>query len=308
MSAAPPAPPNDGDLMRELRQLAIRIQRQPDQKRAIITDWYEQTLQTAGSQRAEMGLLLLTILNAREEDATLPEVHAAHEKPIVISLHGIRTRANWQKELSSALSHHGFVYEPLDYGFFRAIQLVLPFVRDRKKKWFLDRYTAVTQGHHDPPSVIAHSFGTYLVARTLQKYTEIKFDRIIFCGSIVAVAYPWSEIINGNRATRVLNDYGGKDYWARAAEWVVNDAGPSGAKGFQDNAGGRVMNRYRPEFRHSDFFYQKNYEDTWVPFLSGTDPALLPEPTRRPPNWKFRVVVAVLLVLLAATALYFFLR
>lgn len=300
MSAGVPGPPPDSELMTELRQLAILIQRQPDQKRKIITDWYERALEAVGTQKAEMGLLLLTILNARGADAnsaTIPEIHAVKERPIVISLHGIRTRGDWQKELSSALSRNGFVYEPLDYGFFRAIQLVLPWARDAKKKWFLEKYTAVTKGYLSPPSIIAHSLGTYLVARTMQKYTELRFDRIIFCGSIAEVAYPWTAIINGNRAIRVLNDYGGKDFWAKVAVWVVNDAGPSGAKGFRDNAGGRVLNRCRPEFRHSDFFYEKNYENTWIPFLLGRDPALQPETARRPPNWRFRIFVCSLLLL-----------
>jgi pimeloyl-ACP methyl ester carboxylesterase len=224
----------------------------------------------------------------------------ARETPrtIVMSLHGIRTRGDWQKHLSPALAAEDFIPKPLDYGFFRAIQLVIPFMRDRKIKWLLEEYTHVMNewGPH-PPSIIAHSFGTYLVARTLQKHAEVKFDRVIFCGSIVEREYPWLTIFTRGQVTRVLNDYGGKDFWAKAAEWVVNDAGPSGAKGFKDTAGGRVVERFRPEFSHSDFFYTLNYANVWIPFLKGVDPPGDVDIPRSAINRRFWIFLVVILIL-----------
>lgn len=235
-------------------------------------------------------------------DSVAPKPPA--EKPLVLSLHGIRTRGRWQKELTLCLTRAGFDYDPLDYDFFRAIELIMPWRREAESREFLDKYTNSTKGYRNPPSIIAHSMGTYLVARTLEKYAEVKFDRVIFCGSIVDVGYPWSSLMNAHRVTRVLNDYGGRDFWAKTAEWVVNDAGPSGAKGFKDTANGKVVKRFRPKFRHSDFFYQANYEKTWIPFLQGTDPDEFPAVERRPVNWKFRaVLIAAVTVTVALLAL-----
>jgi hypothetical protein len=291
--------PRDDELLREFRDLTISIQKNPGDARDLVLRWYQDSLGAKGATKTQFGMLLRNILDAIELDKhTVPALDAGSEKPLVLSLHGIRTRGDWQKQLSAALSKKGFVYEPLDYGFFRAIQLVLPFMRERKKKWFLEQYERATKGYLNPPSIIAHSFGTYLVAKTLQKYDELKFDRIIFCGSIVEVSYPWTTVLDSGRATRVLNDYGRKDRWAKTAEWFVNDSGPSGAKGFNDKANGRVLNRVRPEFRHSDFFYQTNYDRTWIPFLSGTDPSELSVAARRPPNWKFRIFVCLITLLM----------
>jgi serine/threonine-protein kinase len=295
MSAEPLPPVSAEELFRELRALAISIQDNPAQKKKLVLDWYEQQMQIS-PEKAQLAFLLRTILNGQGV-----AIEAVAEKHVVISLHGIRTSGVWQKQLSSALSSEGFVYAPLDYGFFRAIQLVLPFMREQKMKWFMEQCSTATKGYHDPPSIIAHSFGTYLVARSLEKYAELKFRHVILCGSIVQVAYPWTRIADSFQVTRVLNDYGGKDFWAKTAVYFVNDAGPSGAKGFQDCAGGRVINRHRPEFRHSDFFYQSNYERTWIPFLLGTDPAPLIAAERRKANWKFRLVAVV--ATLAAIAL-----
>jgi pimeloyl-ACP methyl ester carboxylesterase len=295
-------PQADAELLSDLRDLTIAIQKDPGRKRLIINGWYEKTLKEKGAGKAELGMLLLNILNAREERTQGVEIHVVAERPLVISLHGIRTRAEWQKELSASITAAGFVYHPLDYGFFRAIQLVIPSMREAKTKWFLDEWTAATKSVRNPPSIIAHSMGTYLVARALEKYDELRFDRVILCGSIVNVDYPWSAIVSADRATRILNDYGGRDFWAKAAEWVVNDAGPSGAKGFKDNAGGSVVKRYRPKFRHSDFFYQANYEKTWIPFLQGTDPPEVLAVAGRPINWKFQAVLwAIILAFVLAS-------
>lgn len=229
---------------------------------------------------------------------TSPNISVSHT-PVVISLHGIRTRGVWQKYLASALAKEGFIPVPLDYGFFRGIQLVLPFLRDRKVHWLLEEYTRVTKEYNaETPSIIAHSFGTYLVAKTLEKYDEVKFDRVIFCGSIVRRDYPWAQIFATDQVKRVLNDYGKRDFWAKAAQWVVDDSGPSGAEGFEDDANSRVVQRVRPRFRHSDFFYELNYEHVWIPFLEGNDPPQVVAIPRRPPNWKFRVVLFAILILL----------
>jgi hypothetical protein len=230
---------------------------------------------------------------------SLKNSNGTGEGRLVISLHGIRTRGAWQKELTAALHKHGFEYEPYDYNFFRAIQLVLPFMRDSQVKKFRDWCYAHTKRESKLPSVIAHSFGTYLVTRTLEAYNEIKFDHIILCGSIVPIPFPWSNYIAAERVTRVLNDYGRKDFWAKVAQWVVNDAGQSGAKGFSDDAEGQVVNLCRPHFHHSDFFYEANYERTWIPFLSGTDPnpGIASNLPARSTNWKFRSVQAALIIL-----------
>ena len=236
-------------------------------------------------------------------------VEVAHEKPVpervakraVITLHGIRTRGGWQKEVDTPLARHDFVPYTRDYGFFYAWQLALHFMRQRRVEWFHRKYEEVRKETDGLPSIIAHSFGTYLVAQTLLKYQEVKFDRIVLCGSIIRRDYPWTDILDRGGAKRVLNDYGGKDFWVKAAEWFVSDGGPSGALGFEDNAQGRVVHRFRPEFRHSDYFYESNYEDTWIVFLNGNDPdETRPLPTRAP-NWKHRIFLAfVLLALLLA--------
>ena len=227
---------------------------------------------------------------------------------VVISIHGIRTRGEWQKDFTSELGHD-LIHAPFDYGFFSLIDLIIPSRRARRIEDFLDRYTRLCEKHRiDRPSIVAHSFGTYIVANALMKYEEIKFDRMIFCGSIVPPDFAWSQL-DGGRFSRLLNEYGHRDVWVRLVEWIVEDAGPSGGRGFSDTAADRVIQRKRPEFRHSDYFYALNYKKSWVPFLKGDDPVSAETVHARRRNWRFAFVkLLLLLAVLCAVAVYVYSR
>ena len=68
----------------------------------------------------------------------------------------------------------------LDYGFFRAILLVLPFMGERQVSWFVREYTSIAKSSLTPPSVVAHSFGTGQLA-TLESdgrsFADLKAER-----------------------------------------------------------------------------------------------------------------------------------
>ena len=133
----------------------------------------------------------------------------------------------------------------------------------------------------------------------LKKYSQVRFDRIIFCGSIVTSAYPWVDFDARGQVKSVLNQYGGEDFWAWVAQWVVEDAGCSGYAGFgQPCAVLRQQNH--PEFEHSDYFFDLNYNQNWIPFLLDKPlaaPAASPDAGKVRVNWRFRLVLAVLLLL-----------
>jgi pimeloyl-ACP methyl ester carboxylesterase len=193
------------------------------------------------------------------------------EQKLVISLHGIRTRGEWQKKANSPLQADGFRHEPLDYGNFSAVQFLTPSQRARKVNWFRDEYERLAGDKQIRPSVVAHSFGTYIVAKALEKYPELIFDRIILCGSIVNVDYDWDSVIKAGRVHAVLNQYSGRDFWVKVGAQLVPDTGPSGAEGFS-SSNPHLFQQLRGQFRHADYFYPSNYRNNWLPFLRGKDP------------------------------------
>ena len=235
-----------------------------------------------------------------------------YTKHTLISLHGIRTRGAWQKQLQASCDRAdaGIQHRPFDFGFFGTIQLIVPALRDRKIAWFLNEYTTLIKtekNEETPPSIIAHSFGTYVIACAMEKHPEIRFQRVILCGSIIRRDYDWSTRFKIGQVEGVLNDYGRKDLWVRIAECVIDAAGSSGYRGFEDTAGERVVERQHKAWRHSDYFYPLNYDRNWIPFILGSmGPEPLQQDRLRKPNWRFRVTMAILIGLLLAAGYIWF--
>jgi pimeloyl-ACP methyl ester carboxylesterase len=45
-------------------------------------------------------------------------------------------------------------------------------------------------------SVIAHSFGTYVISCLLRDEFDIRFHRVIFCGSVVPYDFPFENFVS----------------------------------------------------------------------------------------------------------------
>lgn len=143
--------------------------------------------------------------------------------------------------------------------------------RDGKLQWLRSEYERVTaEARIERPSIIAHSFGTYLVANLLLKYPEVRFDKVIFCGSIVAHAFDWVARINGGQINLMRNDYGTLDRWPRLARYLVRDSGPSGTIGFTAPPGSQIISTRFAHHRHSDYFHRRHFTENWIPTLLRT--------------------------------------
>jgi pimeloyl-ACP methyl ester carboxylesterase len=185
----------------------------------------------------------------------------------VMSIHGIRTRGVWQKDLAPKLARNGFVPYALDYGEFSALKLLLGSARASKLEWLRTEYERVTaEAQVTRPSIIAHSFGTYLVADLLRKYPELVFDKIILAGSIVDCSFDWGSLIDTGQVNLVRNDYGSLDRWPRIAGWCIPRSGASGTRGFT-TAHPALIQKQFPHHGHSDYFHRNHFEHYWIPTL-----------------------------------------
>jgi pimeloyl-ACP methyl ester carboxylesterase len=191
----------------------------------------------------------------------------------VLSLNGIRTRGVWQKDLVPVLARHGFIPYALDYGSFSIFKFASRRARDRKLEWLRSEYERVTTDCGvQRPSVVAHSFGTYLVAGLLAKYPNLLFDKVIFAGSIVDRRYDWASKLGAGQVNFVRNDYGSLDRWPKLARYLVRDSGASGTDGFTGEHPALLQQRF-PKHRHSDYFHRRHFTDYWIPTLTRVDVA-----------------------------------
>jgi hypothetical protein len=116
------------------------------------------------------------------------------------------------------------------------------------------------------PSIIAHSFGSYIVGYAMQKYPDIRFDKVILCGSILPVEFDWSTLFHRDQVNFVRNEFGAQDFWASIVGSFIRDTGSSGTDGFQLLS--TVVSQESFEyFEHSDYFHKHHIENHWLPVL-----------------------------------------
>jgi hypothetical protein len=195
-------------------------------------------------------------------------------RKIVFALHGIRTHADWQRAFGHVAANHGWrcSTDRWNYGYFSLLHFFLHFQRLAKVKWF--RSTYHTEMHdvdfkwttNSLPSVVAHSFGTYILGNALLKYDWLKFDRIILCGSILPPDFPWLDLIAQGRVQAVRNEYGIRDVWTKTVTWFIRGTGPSGRSGF-NAAPSERFEQEEFEYDHSEYFDKGHMEAKWMPFL-----------------------------------------
>ena len=97
-----------------------------------------------------------------------------HSYQVVLLIHGIRTEADWGPMVRSKLEVPGQIEViPIKYGYFDAFRFWFPFWTRNKS---IERvYTQIRvalqvarkKDAHVKLSIIAHSFGTYIIARLL---------------------------------------------------------------------------------------------------------------------------------------------
>lgn len=291
-----------GDSLR-LRADTLRLQRAKAFGERQRLEWEDTAAGTTSPERASRKEFLQA--QERKFAKELQELEG-QSRPVVISIHGIRTRGAWQKAITPSLNYAGFTHVPLDYGRFGLFRFLWRPARQRQVDDFRDNYQrhgANTASGN--PSLIAHSLGSYIVTEAMAKY-NLRFDKMVLCGAIVKRDYDWDTAHAHGIVSRVLNDHGRLDIWARVAELALADAGPSGLAGFTRTANGRVVNRDHARFGHSDYFYEQNYSESWIPFLAGRDPAPLVNLAGTRANRKVWLALGILI--LAGLAAYLVFR
>ena len=234
--------------------------------------WLNIPSQTSTSKRNALCSKLLEVqekveqLCVHKNEPT--EVHVLPD--IVLTLHGIRTTGKWQKQASVYLGKAEIKNEALDFDYFGAGKLLRPSKRDEVLQWFIGEYERCSKENGEI-SIVAHSFGTWIVTRALEMERSIKFNKLILCGSIVSENYDWTTVFDHGQVKHVRNECAARDGWVKVANKVMGDAaGLSGVSGFEDTANGLVENCKAEHHTHSSILNPIRFQREWVDYLKGT--------------------------------------
>jgi pimeloyl-ACP methyl ester carboxylesterase len=186
-------------------------------------------------------------------------------KAAVMTVHGIRTAGKWQKQIATSIASADMVPYAADFGYFPALAMCLPSARDRKVEWLRSVYNDVRRETQLPrPSVICHSFGTWLVGELLTRYDDVLFDKIVLAGSILPVNYDWVRLLGDERVFKVRNEVGTRDPWPGIAAHASSAFGAAGSQGFACQH--PLLEEFVQDIGHSDTFHDGRFRE-WAEWL-----------------------------------------
>jgi pimeloyl-ACP methyl ester carboxylesterase len=165
------------------------------------------------------------------------------------------------------------------------------------------RHTRRINGDADY-SIVAHSFGTFIVAKILKDHTDLEFTRIIFCGSVVPRKFPLGNYPKNFRGP-LINEVGTRDFCPVMAEVVTFGYGSSGTYGFRRPS---VRDRWHNSKAHSDFLNKEFCAKYWIPLLRNGEVIDDDEEAESPPWWLWAVStfqIRFLVLFAAAIALVY---
>ena len=189
----------------------------------------------------------------------------------LVTIHGIRTHADWNAEVTLNASANGWMVAPFQYGYEDATV----FLKKQRRKEIVDRFRDFLARLSNEygirsVSVLAHSFGTYIAVNYILGFDEppTRFDSLILCGAIIDHDLDLDRF--QGKAANIINEKAPNDEWvewAKKANFGRDELfGYAGTRGFTN----RTARLYEPEstiFTHNNVIKSDVMSQRWLPFL-----------------------------------------
>ena len=203
-------------------------------------------------------------------------IHPIYEPRLVVTIHGIRTRGEWQKRITPYLAKYGLVPYHIDYGFFGLVAFLVPWTREARFKRIRDELRILAErSGAKRMSVIAHSFGTWVAMETLvREEGTVHFDRVVLTGSIVHPDFDWERVMTRKHWVNVVRNERTSSDWAVSlcdfyssflGRFSGFRAGKSGVAGFTRQPRGLLD--YETGGGHSEVHHGLKFEQ-WARFIA----------------------------------------
>jgi Leucine-rich repeat (LRR) protein len=192
-------------------------------------------------------------------------------------VHGIRTFGGWQERLEMILRRRTGAERQLTvvnykFGYFSALAFLSVVLRWYAVRRFRAELLALTRAPWDRIDLVAHSFGTFLAAKSLaaRSSSHVHIDNLILAGSVLPDYFRWSRIVP-DRVASVVNECGDKDNVLLLSQ-ALPLLGMAGRTGFRGMTGNHLRNRYF-SFGHGGYFLDRGkpcddfMRENWVPII-----------------------------------------
>jgi hypothetical protein len=200
---------------------------------------------------------------------------------VVITVHGIRTFGGWQNRLAALLrlARPTVRVSSYGYGYFSAIAFAIPFLRWIEVRRFRSRLLQVFRANPGARvSIVAHSFGTHIVAWALRGMDPRDLPSIrciLLAGSVLKSDFDWLPLLDSGKVDAVVNDCGVDDNVLLLSQFAILFTGMAGRVGFYGFTHERLVNRFFAG-AHSHYFQPLDPDPDafmrahWIGLLLGT--------------------------------------
>ncbi|GAA3705103.1 hypothetical protein GCM10022421_10040 [Oceanisphaera sediminis] len=197
---------------------------------------------------------------------------------VLVTIHGLLSNASWNSEVVPIFSNDGWTVAPYYYGYQTPDILMRSSERKRViddfREWILSIKEQYCVSADTKISVIAHSFGTYIIGAYLAGFEgdpPVGFESITLTGSILTEDYDWDSMENKFAVGHVRNEVAPNDQWVK---WMPNNNwlkldplfGQAGVKGFNSKSE-LIEENSCSIYDHNNVIKRDVILKYWLPYL-----------------------------------------
>lgn len=201
-------------------------------------------------------------------------VVGSEKRGLLVTIHGLNTFGEWNYDLAPVASSNDWIFAPFNYG-----NVIKPIISYNETKKILDRFrnwiNLMYNNFQMNPSIIAHSFGTFLLGKYLEGFNydpPVKFKNIVLAGSILNSEFDWNICFEKKCVQSVYNIIAPNDPYVPYIEtinWIRSNRlyGTSGTTGFEQSHK-QLISEQLDIYDHSNMLKSDIFEKKIIPQLN----------------------------------------